>query len=123
MRPRLGRLGRSFRFAWAGVRHLFRHEPNARIHLALALLAGALAWWLGFSAVEWSILALTMGAVFLAEALNTALEALTDRVSPDYSEEARVAKDVAAGGVLLMAFFALLVGVLLYGPKLLARIP
>lgn len=120
MRTELSRLWRSFGFAWEGVRYLFRHEPNARIHLLLSVAAVALAAGLGFSGVEWAILALTIGVVFAAEALNTAIEVLTDLVSPDYHPKAKAAKDVAAAAVTLVALAAVGVGLFLYLPKLMA---
>ncbi len=108
----------SFVYAWAGIRRLFQKERNARIHLVLALLAVALAWRLGFSAQEWGLLALTIGMVFVAEAMNTAIESLTDLVSPEFHPLAKEAKDIAAGGVLLGAIMAIIMAAILFGPKL-----
>ncbi len=120
MKSELVRLFRSFGFAGKGIRHLFISEPNARIHLALTALAGALALLLGFSAIEWAILSLTIGLVLAAEAFNTAIEALTDLLHPEPHPQVAIVKDVAAGAVALSALMAVIVALFLYIPKLLA---
>lgn len=108
----------SFRFAFQGVRTLFRTQPNARIHLLAGSSAIALAWGLGCSPTEWALLLLTMGAVLVAEAFNTALEFLTDLASPEYHELAGKAKDVAAAAVLFTAIVALGVAIFIFLPKI-----
>ncbi len=120
MKSELSRLLLAFRYAWEGVRFLFGNEPNARIHLALTIAAVALALWLGFSAIEWAILAVVIGVVFAAEAMNTAIEALTDLASPDYHPRAKAAKDVAAAAVTITAAMAVVVALFLYLPRLAA---
>ena len=120
MKSELSRLRSAFKYAWAGVLYLFRNEPNARIHLALTMVAVALALWLGFSAIEWAILTVIIGVVFAAEAMNTAIEALTDLVSPDYHPRAKAAKDVAAAAVSITAVMAVIVALFLYLPRLMA---
>ncbi len=117
----LFRLRNAFRYAWEGVRYLFEHEPNARIHLVLAAAALALAWLLGFSGVEWALLVITIGVVFAAEAFNTAIEALTDLVSPGHHPLAKAAKDVAAAAVTITAIMSVIVALALYLPKLFLR--
>jgi len=108
----------SFKYAFQGLAHLVRTQPNAQIHLAIAslvLLAGA---WLGLNRMEWGLLVLATVLVLGAEALNTALEALTDLVSPDYHPLAGRAKDVAAGGVLVCAIGAAIVGLIVFLPHI-----
>lgn len=112
---------RSFGHAGAGLRHLFRSQRNARIHLTLTLVAVGLALWLGLSAAEWAILTLTIGFVLASEALNTAVEAALDRISADHHPLAKVAKDTAAGAVLIAAITALTVAAFLFLPRLLNR--
>jgi len=119
MKREAARLGRSFGYAWAGVRLLFGQERNAQIHLALAVVAVLLAWWLDFSTTEWALLVLTIGVVIIAEAMNTAIETLTDLISPDYHPQAKAVKDLAAGGVLLAAIMAVIIALFLFLPKLL----
>lgn len=110
----------SFGYAGAGIGYLLRSQRNARIHLVLAVAAILLALWLKISTVEWAVLGLTIGLVFLAEAFNTAIESTIDLLSPDVHPLAKIAKDTAAAGVLLAAVTVLVVGVFLFLPPLLA---
>jgi diacylglycerol kinase (ATP) len=109
---------RSFVYAARGIRALFVHEPNARIHGAVAVAVVALAGWLGVGPLEWAVLALTIACVLCAEALNASLEALADAVHPAEHPLIARAKDVAAGGVLLVAVASVAVGVSILGPPL-----
>ena len=97
---------------------LLRGEHNAWIHSAAAVTAVTLGLWLGLSALEWVAVAMCIGAVLAAEAFNSAIEALSDRVSPGYDEAVRRTKDFAAGGVLLTAMAAFVVGLSVFVPKL-----
>ncbi len=113
-------LVKAFGFAGAGVLHMLRSQRNARIHLALTLLALTLGWWLRLSAPEWAILVLTIGFVWAAETMNTAIEGVVDLVSPERHPLAKIAKDAAAGAVLIAAITAVLVAAFLFLPRLLA---
>lgn len=108
---------KSFQYAFQGIAGLFRTEPNARIHLVLAVLAFILGCFFSLPATEWCLLALAMAMVFSAEAFNTAIELLTDLVSPEYHELAGKAKDVAAAAVLLSAMGAAAIGIILFLPR------
>ena len=110
---------RSIGHAARGIASLLRDEPNARIHALAAVLVALAGIWLHVSAVEWGLLALAITVVWAAEAMNTAVEALVDLVSPDRHALAGKAKDVAAGAVLLAAFGAVVIGVLVFVPRLL----
>lgn len=101
---------------------MLRDEPSGRVHaVALPLVAG-MAWWLEVRPVEWAVLALAAGGVIAAEALNTAVERLADRVSPEREEAIRLVKDVSAGGVLAATLGAVAAGLAILGPPLWARI-
>ena len=115
------RLVASFHYAFAGLSHFFRTQPNARIHLVITVAVVILGLWLGLPSRDWAVIAVTTGLVFVAEALNTALEAVVDLASPERQPLARVAKDVGAGAVTLAALVAVLVGLLVLGPPLWAR--
>ncbi len=108
----------SFRFAFAGIWHTLRTQRNAKIHLGITLAVTVLGGWLQISAQGWAILAITIGVVFAAETLNTAVESLVDLVSPEYHPQAKIAKDAAAGAVLLLAIAAVGVGLLVLGVPL-----
>ena len=102
-----------------GIAQVVATQLNMRIHLAAAVAAIGLGLALGLSAVEWAILVLTITLVLSLETLNTAVEATVDRVSLEEHPHAKLAKDAAAGAVLLAAIGAVLVGLFLFGPKVL----
>ena len=115
----LRKRARSFAYAFAGIRTLLRDEHNSRIHalaMACVIIAGFL---LGISAMEWCVVALSCGADLKAEAMNSAVEALADLVSPDFHPLVKKAKDVAAAGVLMMAIAAAISGTIIFLPKIL----
>lgn len=112
----------SFHFAFAGWWHLFRTQPNARIHLAMTGAVIIMGLWLGLGMTEWAILWLAIGLVFAAELFNSALEALVDLATPEVHPLAKAAKDMGAGAVLVGACVAVIVGLLLLGPPLIARL-
>lgn len=113
----------SFRFAASGLGYALRHERNLRFHFIFALVVLGMAFVCGFSALEVCFLALTIGFVIIAEMLNTAVEKMVDYVSPQWSDNAKIAKDVAAGAVLVSAFFAVVVGLVLFlRPQVIHRI-
>ncbi|RME82054.1 MAG: diacylglycerol kinase family protein [Caldilineae bacterium] len=120
MKDELAALARAFVYAFTGIGHLVASQRNARIHLALAVLAVILALWLGLSGTEWAVLALTIGMVLAAEGMNTAVEALVDLTCPEPHPLARIVKDTAAGAVLLTALTAVVVGCILFLPRLFA---
>ena len=120
-RPRIG-LARSFYFAFAGVKHLFRTQRNARIEMVIALIVCALAWWLRISRVEWAIFVVMFALVLMLEGLNTALESVVDLASPDIHPLAKTAKDLAAGMVLIAAIASIVVGILILSPPFVARV-
>lgn len=108
----------SFRFACEGVVYAFRTQRNFRIHCAISLMVVVAGVGLGLTVEQWAILAAVMGLVFQAELINTAIEAITDRASPEIHPLAKVAKDCAAAGVLVSAATAVVVGALIFLPEL-----
>ena len=109
---------RSFRYAFNGLRILFSREHNAWIHLAAAFCAVAAGWLLRVSRGEWIALAIVIGAVFAAEALNSAVESLCDRVCRESDPKIGEAKDLAAAGVLVAALAAAVTGALIFVPRI-----
>lgn len=109
---------KSFGYAWAGIKTAFLKEPNFRVHVFATLLAVALGLFVGLNNQEWSILMVTISMVVALELVNTAIEAIVNLVSPQVQEAARVAKDTAAAAVLLSAIGAVIVGLMLFVPKL-----
>ena len=119
MERRRGTLADSFRFAAAGLAHLVRSQRNARIEVGIGAVAVAAGAWLGLTAVEWAVLALTIALVLILEGMNTALELAVDLASPEANPRAKAAKDLSAGMVLLAALASVAVGAALFVPRLL----
>lgn len=107
-------LTRSFRCAFRGVWFCVVGERNMRIHLVVAAYVLVFSVFYGFSAAEYAVLLLAIGMVIGAEAINTAVEAIVNMEAQHYDRLARLAKDAAAGGVLVCAIFAAAVGLLLF---------
>jgi diacylglycerol kinase len=109
----------SFRYAFQGVRDLIATQPNTRIHLAAAVAVISAGAALGLSAGEWALISVCIALVISMEAMNTALEYLTDLVSPEYHPLAGKAKDAAAAAVLIAATGAAAAGLIIFLPKIL----
>lgn len=119
---RLRRLPASFRYAARGLWHVLRTEQNMRIHLVMTLIALGLASYLEIPLSLLAILTLTIGFVLASEVLNSVIEDFLDIVHPDHHDKVRRIKDVLAGSVLLSALVALIVGGLIFVPRIIARI-
>ena len=113
---------RSFGYAFRGFWYVLRTQRNAWIHAVIATLVFIVSLWLGLDARDWAIIILTTAMVFTAEFLNTAIEAVVDLASPQKHPLAKVGKDVGAAAVLIAALAAILVGFLILGPPLWARL-
>lgn len=110
---------RSFGYAFEGIFYTLRTQRNMRVHLGIGLVAAALGLWLGISGVEWAVLLVMMALVLTLEMVNTVVETLVDMVTDRFHPLAKVAKDVAAGAVLVAAILAVGVGLFLFLPRLL----
>jgi diacylglycerol kinase len=112
----------SFRHALSGWLYVLRTQKNAWIHALATLMVLGLGIWLGITRYEWAIILLAIALVWMAEFLNTALEAVVDLASPDDHPLAKAGKDVGAAAVLIAALGAALIGLLILGPPLWERI-
>jgi diacylglycerol kinase len=112
----------AFRYAWQGIAYMLRTQGNAWIQIAITAVVTAAGLWFGLSVAEWCAVVLAIAAVWIAEALNTAIEAVTDLASPERHPLAGRAKDVAAGAVVVAIAAAAVVGLLVFGPRLWALI-
>lgn len=108
----------SFKYAFKGIRLLFLSEMNAKIHLLFTSLVIIGGLFFSVSATEWCLLILSIAMVLCAEGMNTAIEYLTDLVSPNFNDLAGKTKDVAAGAVLIAAIGAATVGCIIFIPKI-----
>ena len=109
---------RSFRHAFRGVGIMIRTQHNAWVHMVAALIAIVLGFRFDISLAEWSVLVLAMGSVLAAEAFNTAMEIDINLTSPDFHPYARDTKDVAAGAVLISVIVAIVIGLIIFLPKI-----
>lgn len=103
-------LTRSFKYAWDGIAYCIRNERNMRIHLTVTVYVMTFSLFYGFDALHYAVLFLCFGLVLFAEAANTAIEAMVNLESQSYNPLARIAKDVAAGAVLISALCAFIIG-------------
>lgn len=112
----------SFRHALRGWWYVLQTQRNAWIHGVVAAAVLAVGLWLGLPPRDWAMLILTIAMVFAAEFINTAIEAVVDLATKERHPLAKVGKDVGAAAVLIAALAAVLVGLLILGPPLWARI-
>jgi diacylglycerol kinase len=111
-----------FGYAFSGLWYALRTQRNARVHAGIALLAIILGVVLHISSIEFALVFVAISGVFIAEMFNTVLEICVDLASPEYHPLAKIAKDVAAGAVLVNAMLAIIIGLFVFGPHLWALI-
>jgi diacylglycerol kinase len=112
----------SFIAAFRGLVVMFKTQRHAQVHGLAAVAVVALGAWLGIEARDWCWLVVAIAMVVSAEAFNTAIEKLSDRVTTDRDPLIRDAKDLAAGAVLWAAIGAAIIGFIVLGPPLWARL-
>jgi diacylglycerol kinase (ATP) len=112
----------SFRHAFSGLGYVIRTQRNAWIHATITLAVILLGLWLGLERYDWTLIMIAICFVWLAEIINTALEAITDLASPEQHPLARVGKDVGAGAVLLASITAVILGLLILLPPFLEKL-
>jgi len=109
----------SFKYAWAGVVYAFTTQRNFRIHTGIGVLAVSLGIFLEIEAMEMSVIVMTCAIVMVLELINTAIESVVDlTVKQSYHELAKIAKDCAAGAVLISALAAVVVAACILLPPL-----
>jgi diacylglycerol kinase (ATP) len=113
---------RSFRYAFHGWWFVIRTQKNAWIHALVSIIVIFLGFWLKLSAWDWAVIIIAIAMVWTAEFLNTALEAVVDLASPERNQLAKVGKDVGAAAVLITASSSAVIGLLILGPPLWARL-
>ncbi|MFO1443420.1 diacylglycerol kinase family protein [Bacillus sp. Bva_UNVM-123] len=113
------RLRKSFGYAFAGIKAAIMAERNLRIHLIISVLVMIIGLWLGLSKVEWLFVLFAIGGMLALEMLNSAIERIVDLVTAEYHPLAKNAKDMAAGAVLIYAIICVIIGIIIFLPKLL----
>ena len=119
---RKGPLIKSFGYAFEGLLAVIKKERNMKIHCTAAILVILIGLFLEISKTEWIICFLLFGLIMGLECVNTAVEAVVDLATEEIHPKAKLAKDAAAGAVLIAAIFAALVGMMIFLPKLLLLI-
>src|SRR6266540_24711 len=112
----------AFGHAFRGWGYVLQTQQNAWIHSVFATVVIVVCLWLGISPTQWAIIILTIAMVFTAEFINTAIEAVVDLASPVHHPLAKVGKDVGAGAVLVAALAGVVIGLLILGPPLWAKL-
>lgn len=108
----------SFKFAFRGIILLFKNEHNSWIHLFLSILAIGLGFYFEISKLEWIGVIVSIGIVLAAEIFNTAIEQIANFIQPNQDGKIAQIKDLAAGGVLITAITAFVVGLIIFLPKI-----
>jgi len=114
------KLLRSFGYAFSGILRLVKSEQNARIHLFVTVCAVTAGFVLNITGSEWCVILILIALVWSAEAFNTSIEKLTDHLFHGYHKTARIVKDISAGAVLICAIVAVICGVVIFLPKIVA---
>ncbi|MBA3823491.1 MAG: diacylglycerol kinase family protein [Ktedonobacterales bacterium] len=118
--PKRATLLQSFVYAAQGIVYTVQTQRNMRIHVVIGVLAIAAGLWLHISPVEFAMVFVAITGVVISEMFNTVAEACVDLATNDFHPLAKIAKDVAAGAVLLNALLSVVIGLLVFGPHLLA---
>lgn len=109
---------KSFRYAFNGLRILLTDEHNSRIHLLAAIVVVSAGFFFQLSALEWMAIVLAIGLVFALEILNSAIENLSDFVSPGQQDTIKKVKDLSAAAVLVGAITVAVIGLIVFVPKI-----
>ncbi len=112
------KLVKSFKYAINGIKSAIKSEQNLKIHFIIMELVIIMALFLNISTFEWLIILVCFMCVISSELFNTALEECVDLASPKFNELAKLAKDIAAGAVLITAFFSAIIGLIIFLPKI-----
>lgn len=105
----------SFKNAYNGLRWAITSQPNFRVHLILSAVALLLSWYFRITRTEWAIIIFTILLGLTAELINTALESMTDLITKEWRQEAKIAKDVSAGMMLTTAIGAVVIAIIVFG--------
>ncbi len=110
----------AFAHAFTGIKTFFSETFHARIHLIASILVVTFSFWLGLKPLEWVSIILCITLVFVAEAINSAIEYSVDLSMPNQHPLAKKAKDVSAAAVLLAAIFSVIIALIIFYPKIIA---
>lgn len=109
---------KSIGYAFKGAMLLLKTEASIKIQFFIAFVVTIAGFFFNISATEWTIQLLAIGLVMCAEGVNTAIEAVADFIHPEHHKKIGIIKDIAAGAVFIAAFFASIIGFIIYIPKI-----
>ena len=112
----------SFTYPIKGLKYAYRNEQNLVFDIGMALIVDIAGFLFKVSVTEWALLSLTIGMVISLELVNTAIEATVDLVTEEYHPLAKVAKDTSAAAVFICAIAAIVVGLIIFLPKIIDMI-
>ena len=112
----------AIKHAVSGIVYILRTQPNSWLHAIATVLVLAISFWLEISAIQWLLIILAIGLVWICEAFNTAIETAVDLATSKYHPLAKISKDTGAAAVLFSAITSAIIGFLVLGPPLLLRI-
>ena len=108
----------SIKYCLEGINFVITNESNFKIEIVIGIIALLLSYILKISRIEFIIILIMIALVLTSEIINTSIEKVVDLYTKDYNNLAKIAKDVSAGSVLVMSIFSLLVGVIIFLPKI-----
>lgn len=111
------RLFKSFKYAFDGLKYAFKYEQNILVHTLATILVIIFGIYFKLSSLEWVAIFLSIGLVIATELINTSIEATIDLITNQINPLAKIAKDTAAGAVLVFGFTALVIGLIIFLPK------
>ena len=114
----LHRLAQAFKCAFQGIAHVYLHEKNFRFHTAAAIVVTGCGFIFQISKIEWMFVLFCIFGMFVLEMINSALERTVDLITDEYRKLAKQAKDLAAGAVLMFAILTVMVGLIIFLPKI-----
>lgn len=114
----LNRLVNSFKYALDGLKYAFKYEQNLIVHIVVTIAVIVFGFLFKISLIEWLILILIIGLVIATELINTSIEATIDLCTKEVNPLAKIAKDTAAGAVLVFAITAVIIGLIIFVPKI-----
>lgn len=121
-KSKLKKFGRSFYYAYQGIKITIFQETNMKIHLFFSVFAIVMGIFLSISRIEWVCVIILIGGVLALEIVNSSIERVVDLITEEYHPLAEQAKDMAAGAVLILAIVAVIIGGFIFLPKLIALI-
>lgn len=116
---KMKKLLKSFKYAFEGIFTGIKKEQNMKIHIAVMIFVIIFGIMLKISKTEWIICIILFGLVISMELINTAIENTVDLITKEKNEQAKIAKDVAAGAVLVSAIASAIIGLIIFVPKIL----